>query len=97
MKRITEYCHLRFTLISNIFSSENCTGTYKEWCPYVTQRPPPNTKCTSECFQSPGKRYGDSWCYTDDGKENWGAPCEKCYPEKGKELMKKMKKNEVIV
>ena len=83
-----KYFHLHFTVISNIYSSETCTGTFKEWCPYVTQRPPPNTKCKSQCY---GKgRWGDSWCYTDDDENQWGAPCEKCYPEnKGKELMQK--------
>ena len=86
-KRDEKYFHLRFTVISNIYSSETCTGTFKEWCPFVTQRPTPNTKCASECYGE--GRWGDSWCYTDDDEAQWGAPCEKCYPQnKGRSYAK---------
>ena len=85
-----KYFHLHFTMMSNIYFSETCTGTYnRNGCPYLAWRPPPNTKCTSECYGKKG-RWGDSWCYTENDKTQWGAPCEKCYPEnKGKELMQK--------
>ena len=90
-KKLKEkYFHFHFTMISNMYFSETCSGTFnRNWCPYLAWNPPPNTKCTSECYGEKG-RWGDSWCYTKNDKKQWGAPCEKCYPEnKGKELMQK--------
>jgi len=85
-----KYCVLLIALASGIsaqFSNyslsaaETCSGTFnRNWCPYLAWNPPPNTKCTSECYGEKG-RWGDSWCYTKNDKKQWGAPCEKCYPE----------------
>ena len=53
--------------------AEMCTGTFQESGGHI---PPIGTLCSSECVIESG-RWGDSWCYTNDGAK-WGAECVPC-------------------
>ena len=52
---------------------EKCTGSFQE----NGKRPTPNTKCVGPCIQEAG-RWGNSYCYTDKEKSQWGAECINC-------------------
>jgi len=64
------------SLLSIVKSDEDrggyCTGSFWE-----SGRPGPGTACASRCYYSSG-RWGNSYCYTDSARTNWGAPCTTC-------------------
>ena len=71
-----------------------CTGGYFETGDKAGNgmaRPAPGTHCVGECQMTPGSRWGESFCYTEDtaawieagkpptAEPQWGAGCHNCY------------------
>ena len=63
-------------------AEEKCTGNFVEADPSNSgngkQRPAPGTRCVGKCIKTRGARWGESFCYTDKDKSNWGAECVRC-------------------